>query len=231
MGNYGELASRASMRGYWKLENVNDSSGNGRTMTNAGEVTFSAGKFKNCGVFTDSASSMLYRDGNILSALQVTNLTIVIWFKLASTTDMTNRIVTDVCTLTTGGPTGSRITIAVVVSSGIMTVRAVNTRVTTNSDVSFNINADTNWHSIVVTKAGTTLDLFLDGNNVGSSTGAGGETTITRSHNFYIGNSGSGGVPFVGNIDEVMVEERVWSASEIRRYYSQATGRSRPMIV
>jgi hypothetical protein len=46
--SYGELLPNSGIQGLYHLEDVNDSSGNARTLTNVNTVTFVAGKLRNC---------------------------------------------------------------------------------------------------------------------------------------------------------------------------------------
>ena len=77
---------------------------------------------------------------------------------------------------------------------------------------------DGNWHLAVGTYDGTTIRLYVDGNQVGSGTVWGGslEYLLLSSNDFYIGNyPGCADHEFMGSIDDVRVWNRTLSASEI----------------
>ena len=74
------------------------------------------------------------------------------------------------------------------------------------------------WHLAVGTYDGTTIRLYVDGNQVGSGTSWGGslEYLLPSSNDFYIGNyPGCADHEFLGSIDDVRVWNRTLSASEI----------------
>lgn len=65
---------------YWPLDDLTDSSGNGRTLTNAGGVTFGTGKIGNGAVFDGGQTSYLTRYLSGLSG----NFTVSLWMKPTS---------------------------------------------------------------------------------------------------------------------------------------------------
>lgn len=85
------------------------------------------------------------------------------------------------------------------------------------------------WHNIIcVFVSGTGGYIYIDGNQVGFTTSSATSVTNGTEPN-TIGSAAHqfGGVTnyFDGYIDEVIMETRAWSASEIKKYYTYAKGR------
>jgi hypothetical protein len=93
-----------------------------------------------------------------------------------------------------------------------------------NDNTSHNMN-DSTWHFVVLTWSGTTLTLYRDGSNVGSSSisaaNAGGGTGS-------IGVNGTGGnsTYFTGDIDEVGIWSKALSTNEISDLYNGGAGQT-----
>jgi hypothetical protein len=93
-----------------------------------------------------------------------------------------------------------------------------------NDNTSHNMN-DSTWHFVVLTWSGTTLTLYRDGSNVGSSSAsaanAGGGTGS-------IGVNGTGGnsTYFPGDIDEVGIWSRALTTTEISDLYNGGAGQT-----
>ena len=74
---------------------------------------------------------------------------------------------------------------------------------------------------IAVTRSGSAWKIYLNGNQVGSATDSTSQesTTVCR-----IGKTNASQA-HLGSIDEVIVESRAWTASEIKKYYTYSKGR------
>ena len=80
------------------------------------------------------------------------------------------------------------------------------------------------WLNVIATVSSGTLTIYLNGVNSYSTTGytyGGGSPT-----KYAVGGYLSGTVkePFLGLIDEVIIENRAWSASEVKKYYTNSRG-------
>jgi hypothetical protein len=85
---------------------------------------------------------------------------------------------------------------------------------------------DGKWHLLVGTYDGNTVQLYVDGAQVGSGTAWSGplEYLLPNSNDFYIGNyPGCSDHEFVGAIDDVMVWNRALSSGEIAALLPPAT--------
>jgi len=83
LGSTLSLGTDPNLQGYWKLENVNDSSTNAYTLTNNGVTTFVAGKFNNGANFVSASSQYLSRTAATNLGITGTQ-TWSCWFKPAS---------------------------------------------------------------------------------------------------------------------------------------------------
>ena len=70
----------------------------------------------------------------------------------------------------------------------------------TGTSVTSVMNDTTNWINIVIVRSGDSIELFLNGNSVGTQSGYG---TLINTRFDTIAAKPSGTVPFLGNIDEV----------------------------
>ena len=74
------------------------------------------------------------------------------------------------------------------------------------------MNDTINWINIVIVRSGDSIELFLNGNSMGSNIGYG---TLVNTRFDAIGAKFNGTFPTLGNIDEVCAFNRVATASEI----------------
>src|SRR5258707_3102502 len=70
--------------GYYKLENLNDSSGNAAPLTNHGTVTFVAGKVGNCAHIVSASSQWLSRATGISNQFGTGDFSFAYWVKSVS---------------------------------------------------------------------------------------------------------------------------------------------------
>jgi len=226
----GELPARTSMRAYYKLENLNDSSGNSRTLTNAGTVPFNAGKFNKCADFGSSGTNKsLVLNANPMSGLLVADWTVSCWVKWNnSSTSNTNAAIWHLATRTTSGTGAGRTTFSYNVNAGNFELTARTMLTTTDAIATYNIPVNTtNWYNIIIRKvATTTIEIWVNGVMVATNTGVGSDNINVALNNcLSIGNRQlTATIQAWALIDEVIIEERLWSASEIRKYYSQGRG-------
>ena len=93
------------------------------------------------------------------------------------------------------------------------------------STSNFSLTAST-WQFLTITKTSTSgTTVYVNGSSV--ATGANNNAVSpSTTRNIWIGQGYDGtGRYYAGNIDEVILENRVWSASEIKKYYTFAKGR------
>lgn len=221
------------MRAYWPLENVNDSSGNARNLTNVA-TTFIRARFGNGSNFDDGSNGDgLDLAANPLSALTVPNMTISFWMKLnnavASHSGFSN--IFSMNTHPQGFSDGQYNNFSYTITAGDITYRLSHFLSTTNALVEPTLTADLLWHSFTIVKSGTTtISLYRDGILLGTDTGEGTDVSLVDEQPdtvaFTIGNSR---IVTKDNaawavFDEFWIEERALTHDEIRKNYSQARG-------
>lgn len=228
----GEVPAGTHFRGYWHLENTNDSSGNVRNFINTGSVTFGSGKLKNAALFGTSGSKGLDFFGGVISADRVADITYGVWFKLNNTTSSNSNARLFVFSSLVDGTTDGCFNILFYnISGGNITI-GCNTRLsTTNAACSYVTTPDSLWHSLVMVKSSTVnLALYYDGALVDSDTGSGTDQSDTQNPaaQLTLGNERAAGKmsQIWADVDEFFIQEKAWSASEVRRYYTQAKGRT-----
>lgn len=190
-----------------------DSSGNGNNGTDT-DVTYSLanGKLGQGAGFNGSSSRIMLPNMTTLSSV-----TFSAWIKLTGNAPVNAAYITNLQGTNSFGvsihPTGNKLNTII--------YPATTTNLYDNTGANMN---DSTWHHVVSTWNGTTLTLYKDGTFVGSmaltATNAGGSTSS-------IGCNGNGiaNTFFPGSIDEVLIENRGWTAEEIKRYYTYAKGR------
>lgn len=233
----GQIPARATMRGYYHLEGLTDASGNGITLTNNNTVAFNAGRFTNSANFGSSGTNkgLTYATANIMSVLSFANATASFWVKFNSTSNPTGNpayFFTNATRLTSGAG-ASRWFCNYTVSGGNFNIAATIKLATGDATATYSIAVNTtNWYHIVFVKSGTTTAiLYVNGIQVSTNTGSGANTTNVNSlYYLSIGNIGHTALANQGwyIMDEFIIEERVWSPSEIRKYYTQGLGRFSP---
>lgn len=226
---YGELPARASMRGYWKLENVNDSSGNARTLTNQNSVLFNPGRFGKAADFGSSGTTKeLTLTASPLSSSSVADITFSFWYKLNTTGSSNTQARFFELTHANSGVVGLFTWCVYTISGGNITINTLITLTGVNASLNLVMPVDSAWHHIVcVVSAGITTKIYHNGILTGTNTGSGTYAPCpAATWKFAIGAGRSvSTVQAWAMIDEFILEERVWSASEIRKYYSQSQGR------
>ena len=184
--------------------NSSDTSGNSNSGTDTA-ITYVDGKFGKCASFNGSSSQINYTKSS--NNYLINDFTISAWAKLTSSTGANTIYQMGNCGLYFGGChywTGS-------------------------ADVNLsdpNIpSAPSGWHLYTWTKSSTTGNvLYRDGSPVATN------ANTTASSNSY-GNVNVGRFDSPGNnwfdgcIDDLILESRVWTATEIKKYYTNSLGR------
>lgn len=223
------------LRGYYRLENVNDTGPNGFTLTNNNSVTFGAGKFHNAAEYGTSGTNKGLRleGSNILSSAQPANVFIGFWFKLNSTANSGDKFL---CVIH-GNPGATNAYNAYVkysIASGVLTVTIGLTPSVATFEASVTLTADTNWHFLnyVIQDSTDTISIGVDriygANATNTNTRISPATTPTVS--LSIGNNRSLTNQVFAMVDEFIVSEShmtgmTTGVGERMRYFTQAKGR------
>ena len=192
------------LQAFYKLSDLSDSSGNNRTLTNNGNVSFASGKIGNAAVFDESNNLELQEN---LLALK-TEFTVSSWVKTADN---------DAYVLACGGLEG----ILVVNEGGLFTFNASTGYSPIQSSQYVN---DDSWHHLVATFNNGSVKLYVDGVMDGT-----GETDSvvpdSNSSKTTIGQQPNDSwASFVGQIDAVGIWNRALSDAEVAELYNNGTG-------
>lgn len=203
---------------------LKDSSGRNFDLTNVGGVQFDYGKFGYCANFgSGSTNKSLVYLGNVLSALTTPNNTFGFWVKMNTEIASGTQILFGYNSSITGG--GQYTILYYLYNAGNRILRIQTILSGGNLNVDYSISLGTsNWYHIVCIKENTTTSkLYINGKLVASGTGSGINSSPSGSYNLTIGNGTSVNFGSSCKIDEFLIEERAWSAEEIRRYYTNST--------
>jgi hypothetical protein len=200
------MALTDNLQAFYKLSDTSDSSGNNRTLTNNGNVSFVSGKIGNAGVFDGSnwLSAPINQNG-------ITNYSISAWVKLNENSNL-DWIVS--------GYTGN--------IAGIgMEFVTVNKRpifgYSPGQAVEFDINLSLDWNHLVGVNNNGELKFYVNGTLVG--TGSVPPVTLEGESPVAIG-ANSDGVfgNTTGQIDAVGIWNRALSDAEVAELYNNGTG-------
>jgi hypothetical protein len=198
------MALTDNLQAFYKLSDTSDSSGNNRTLTNNGNVSFASGKLGNAAVF--DGSNYLTNSVNISN---YSGLTIAMWIKETESGKIFFGIPSQ---------NGGNIYISNHMGS-------ISCAFQDNGDVtdSFNL-ADGEWHHVVSSlDSNNSIRLYADGNLL----------QLVENTNAVLSDSGSVGYigaweglygASTGSIDAVGIWNRALSDSEVAALYNSGTG-------
>ena len=206
---------KKGLYGLWHMSDVNDSSGNGYTLTNTNTVVFNPGKFA---LGADGGSSNTNKRLSTTNTLGIngTPCTIMGWFKITGSTfpmilaQQTNNT----------SKTFNRF----YMDNSTTAIFQRNKIGSTSQDFSVSFTPGSNWNHFAYTYDGVTVKGYINSSFVGSVS-ASGNGTSTLTEGFVVGANESGGLVLQGIADEVAVYGRALSAKEISNYYSWSLGR------
>lgn len=226
--NYGELPARLSMNAYYRLEDVNDASGNGRTLTNYGTSPFNFARFAKGwdGGQTNttkylSTANQLGIDGGIM--------TMSAWVKFYPGHPVGRE---DIVEQANGA---SKVYQLLNVDPDFINFSRTNQGTTggcalTIASSTPDYVSASKFVNVVYVYDGTNLNAYSNGKFYGSCASSGSGISATLD-GFSIGALMNGANTASAIIDEVIVEARAWSAKEVGNYYNQAKGRMNPRII
>lgn len=199
---------------YWELEDLTDSSGNGKTLTKTGTVNAATGKIDNGHSATWSSSNYLSNTSVFGSNLGTGNVTLAAWMLQNGQSNQYNPTIVTVGTL-------NRVYLTTTTTNGyagFYGYDGATLYATSTTQVSNNA-----WHHIVGVRNGTSVKIYVDGAEVGSTTGTAVNVNATA---VYLGtrvdaNDSLGSA----TLDEVGVWNRALTAAEITDLYNGGLGR------
>jgi uncharacterized protein YjbI with pentapeptide repeats len=204
-----EVTLETGLQAFYKLSDTSDSSGNNRTLTNNGNVSFASGKLGNAASF-DGSGNYLY--ANAVGILENEPLTISAWVKHSDQPQPSPLLYTG----QPGGNNGFGIYAGSDANgSGIGVLLAGN-----QINVSEPISSDVWTHIVIVTNpALQQYKVYFNG----SVSGSGSSFNSNGSDGLFIGTSQEN-QPATGSVDAVGIWNRALSDSEISALYNNGTG-------
>jgi hypothetical protein len=208
----------ANTKVLYHLENTDDSSGNGFNLTEDGSgITYPAGKFRNCAdLGNPNGLRYLYNTSNIGIAGDAAQ-TMIFWVKLNA------EIGSGYYRLFQKADNSKDISYDVIYQYNGGTRRFLfeRWRVNVAQDQIFS-NATlgaTDWHMVAIVYTGTVLRTFLDGALAGTPLTCSGDGS-GYSDKIQIGTYDGGIEKAPAQFDEVIIEDRAWSDTEILAYFN-----------
>jgi arabinan endo-1,5-alpha-L-arabinosidase len=190
------MALTDNLRAFYKLSDLTDSSGNNRTLTNNGNVSFASGKLGNAAVFDDS--NWLESPASIPFE---SNATVSVWFKPTVLDNSYGTIV--------GFYPGLNIA-----ASDANTISVDDFTQPFISGPSLSV--DTWYHAVVKVQSGVCY-VYVNNSLVASEA-----SILLTGNSFRIG--GEIGYNFNGQIDAVGIWNRALSDAEVAELYNNGTG-------
>jgi hypothetical protein len=210
------MALTDNLQAFYKLSDLSDSSGNNRTLTNNGNVSFASGKLGNAAVF-DGTNWMDVPSEN----LGVNSCSYSCWINTSTVSSTQNNFLG----IWDGGFSDS---VLMAIYLGCLEV-GINTTDSGNI-FAFGWNGsgpaicDGQWHFVTMTYSGTQLKVYVDGSLVSTSEATG---SIISNTGFKIGKTHQasyGNSPLIGQMDAVGIWSRALSDSEVAELYNSGTG-------
>ena len=213
----------------YPLNDVNDRSGHGLTLTNSNSTTFTSGPFGNTATF-NGTNQTLYRTGDTSYAVgESDNMVLSCYFKSASAT---NPSASESLLYLQSANTTAYCQLAFNTSGGTLMAHTRNdssggTSITSTSPDFY----DNRWHHVFVQWIyGDGLYLYVDGLQIAYQSGTGFGTAAKTFNKMYIGSAAAAGQYFDGQIAQVYFGKiaanlnsdiDVWSENEINLEYQR----------
>lgn len=216
--SYGETWAQNGLVAGYHLENVNDFSGGGLTLTNNNTATFVAGKFNNCASFNGSNQSLSINNS---FGIDGGNISISAWINPTTVTSASDHL----SYVALYGNTTKTSYNLFVGTTGIGATR-LRAGVAWDETSQKAITASV-WTHAVLTYDATNLRLYING-NLFATTACSGSGSGSATSKATLGcradvDSLTGQIQT--KLDEVLFFNTVLSAQQIRRRYAQGVGK------
>lgn len=239
MPSVGEMPA-AARAAYWKLDDLSDSASGTYGLTASGATSTTQAKFGTAYNFVKASKHYLYKDA---AAVLTGSYTMSGWIWLTNIQSTGVHEYVMLCWIDTTSKT--RRSLGYLMNSGsyqMRSYRQCGVNMATYDIATYTITLPTStWVHWAATWDGSTISLFYNGQRVGfaASSANGSGSNVPTTNKTAIGNaventtgySTTGQFNHNGNIDEVILDNRAWTAEEVRRYYSHTKGRLSPRMV
>ena len=222
-GGGGSVDLENGLQAFYKLSDLSDSSGNNRTLTNNGNVSFASGKLGNAAVFDGSNYFDVPSE-----TLSVNSFSYSCWINTSTISETQNNF------LGIGDDSGSPALMAIYQGNFEVGINTTDTGSVYPFAFGGNPPApaicDGQWHFVAMTYSGSQFKVYVDGSNVHTSEVTG---SVTSNTGFKIGKTDQtsyGNSPLVGSIDAVGIWNRALSDAEVAELYNNGTGLELPVV-
>jgi hypothetical protein len=211
------MALTNNLLAFYKLDNTTDSSGNGNTLTNNGDVTFSSGKIGNAAEFTADHDKYL-TVGNDLGQITETGFSVSVWFKRY--TDTNAYLIDSEVSSQYGWFLGTNAGGSIWFLAGEGSWSIVKQ---INPDTSWVVDQ---WHHLAITlNSSGDISYYVDGQVQSTSDS---EVSWTPAGLRFGSNSFDSGANLDGQIDAVGIWNRALTEAEVAELYNNGTGLELP---
>ena len=209
LSKFGQFLPTTNTLNYFKFNGNSNNYIGSKTSTET-NITYVPGRYGQCPNFNGTNSNIKY------TGSQLTNFTVSFWIKTTSPTSISDMYILSQANSTNNGNFDVKFKPDMTISFSYYN----GTETEAKSTIALN---DGVWHNIVFTRTGSTGYLYIDGNLNVTKTGFI-STTISNYYNF-IGSHYSGRNWYNGQMDEIIIENKVWTENEVRKYYTNSLGR------
>lgn len=247
MSSYWDLTSDVNVFGHWasplQTDTPYDASGNSNDATWNGTPTYSDAEYGRAFDFGSRArylvASQSLSDGlgdDIVVALRAK-------FEGSSSDSTRHTIMSDFRTASANGVAATEGTmIRYLASTNSFTFTTAAGGTSNSAEITSSILEDSNWHSLVFMRSGTTVSLYVDGSLVGSDTAAEDPDSTTSGTDRYlhIGRAShwlgaTSGLQWDGELADILIHRgsgAAWSTTQVAEYDSgpEPTNSSAPSI-
>lgn len=214
---------------YWKFDessgNASDATGGGITLTNYGTTAYASGKINNGADFGNPNTTKYFSTTNTLG-IDGGAISYSFWMKPAALSPIGDdyRLFEQINTAST--KTAYRFICKDTSGTRKIVFNRLRMNVA-NNDIDYNITMTTGtWYHIAYTYDGTTMRGYVNGVEVGNTTGSGnGNLATGYTAGTHVGaDNGGSGQAFDGMMDELGVWSRALSAGEVSLLYNGGSG-------
>jgi len=213
------LENDASLRTYYKMDNVNDSTANANNLTNVNSVVFSPSKFNSGADYgTTNTDKVLALSANPLSDVAMTNLSVSFWVKLRTEIPSGNYRLFELNSNLTGTGVACFVDYSsAFVLSGNVKLSTTNSRVTRTASA---LGTAAYYH-VVLVKANTQVELYVNGVSIGTNTGTGTDASNSSgTYHLSIGSDRLGTDNSPVFIDDFAIFEKALTITEVKFLYA-----------
>ena len=229
--------SKKTLRCWYHLEDLTDSSGNGKTLTNyLSNVSFNPARFYNGADYgTVQPNKSITLSSNPLTSTYVPNITKSFWFKLNDTSNTTGFRLSELNTVLLGGSGSISLWTLYVISAGVLKIYSY---LAPNGNSGFQQPTigtanTTTWYHVVTTKTPNKLTTYVNGVAVGqwnyqqeSSAGVGSPFNLTIGSRDLVDSLQAKAI-----FDEYILDEKAWSDKDVWLYYSNMIQGRMPILI